>query len=237
MNCEVAQLEIRQLRWDQDPPATSSSLRDHLDHCATCQAEVAEWRTFDRQIVAELRRPVPGENQPLPQVASRNRRWSRTSLWFSAAGLGLVATLVLAVMIWQRHPLPELNLELAVQQVEQLESLSGMPQFHGPVVPGHSPVFENACDPKLSNPRGLDLDGRRGHDIALYNFSIPTRGKATTGFLLVLDGTRVTENLPTSPRSSYGTVLAWREGNSVFICVVHTGDPSEIRKLWRGTTA
>lgn len=223
----------------------------HVEHCPDCQSALSIRDRFDQDVACEMERiEIPdGLSDRLLAALSRDARTIAAELapvrrrgrwtvrwWAAAAALALLA----GGWWWQFPAEPTLTME-------QVSAAIGR-QFDQ-VLADAAPAFDGRFAPPLPDavwrevvgggtPIGIDLDGRTGHDGAVYRF---TSGRLA-GILVVLPRSRVgdapVESVPRRSNARYlpHPQVAWTVGDCVYICVLQRGNLDDLQRQFYGGT-
>ena len=241
MDCQTALENLDCVRPDSDDldlPEMADA-RAHLESCDACQETFAKNQSFDRavaNVVQDVNVP-DGLRSALP--GTRNSR-RRTVLRVVSAACVLM--LGAATWLWQSQPVQFTEADL----LRQLPiDLSATDQF--------DKGFEFALPaPWTGNPRlrvgrefrGIDLDGKAGHDAAVAIFSYsPSRNAPISGILAAIPASRVAP-LPESGTFAQAdaqyiqkdgrrpVVAVWRARDTVYVCLV-LGSAADLEQIQR----
>lgn len=218
----------------------------HLATCDRCQAVRRQQAESDRRIreaLIDIEVPdgleerilaaldseavaMTGAASSEPARSSRRSRWAARML----TGIAVCALFAAALVWWNPAPPSAINYVAAQQMLlEQFRSDASswetLPEFDDNFVPG---LDRELTKLRLSAPRGLDLNGDRSHDAAVYRFSLSPSGRHQwQGVLIILPAERF-EGEPESaaPRLLSGQrSLEWRsvDDSVTYLCFVHAG--------------
>jgi hypothetical protein len=261
MDCQTALEFLDCVRPDSDDldlPELADA-RAHLESCDACQETFAKNQSFDRAVMDVVQdvdvpdglrsslldqsaRDVSAESDSLTvddrRPGANNSRRRTVLRVVSAACLLMLGA---AAWLWQSQPFQFTQREL----LDQLPiDLSVTDQF--------DKGFELALPaPWTVNPRlrvgrefrGINLDGKAGHDAAVATFRYsPSRNAPINGILAAIPASRVNP-LPESISfaqadaqyiSKDGRLVAavWRERDTVYVCLV-LGSAADLERIQR----
>ncbi len=257
MNCHQAQQTLDASRFSQrdwDEP----ELRDAAQHasgCETCRQILEQREAWDRLIAQQMQSitiPEGLKERLLDELSSSalacNARpaaeVSRRRVWSLVSSSVL---LLLACFGWwiYSHRMESLTLDDVYSQLHQQLVLT-----ESPVTIERLPRFDQGFDGQVhdliwkealtSEARGLDLDGRTGHDAAVYRFALGRRG-SVAGWLIVVGKDKLASPPPSSVprrgsvRYNPRTHFAWTVGDQVYICILDHGGPDRVlREMFGG---
>ena len=237
MDCQTA-LQMIEMHPDEVSGGRSvdrDAVRDHLAECSLCQSAAAEIHEWDSRLQAVMTAvPVPeGVRERLlaqlsksaPVVAStvRTRTPTRRLLKWGVTGLSLSLALAAGMAFWWSAPSPMLTAEvgtlaagmLRTRPYQQQSAFDG--SFAVEIADDH---WRKVC---TSEPVGLDIDNRAGHDVAVYAVNIPKM--RFRGWLVMVPVSRISD-VPESPvpvSFDYFQTACWRDEKYVYICVAQEG--------------
>ncbi|MBX3442625.1 MAG: hypothetical protein KF774_09460 [Planctomyces sp.] len=239
MDCNSAQrildVTVQHLRRDRE---TQSALA-HMRQCADCRSVWQARQRFDDDLLVALddvEIPVglearllaavkavarPNAPQAVPPAPLATGR-PRVRGWMAAAATLFLAVAAWQAVAWQMRPrqvaLEDLRVRAAelLEQVSRGDDLSALPAFDGAFrVDGLSGWLQSV------DARGLDLDGRKGHDglAAMVQLSQSPGSKA---IVLIVPASRVAgaSRLAAGDAVRYAPAphVAVRSGDYVYIC-------------------
>lgn len=235
MDCHKAQAQLEFTTLGQDAvggPDLSAAQR-HLADCDACHQTFESQRRFDTKLaraMSDVALP-PGlnerlsaaigaaSNRPVPTVRPRGR----SIPWISGAVVSLVLALYFSGILGPR--IPRLN-QFSVHQLAELD-LNVLPADMRQ--DAFSPPDEWSALQGIQFGESLRLAKVGGAEVPVMPFQLPPNRRAphVTGFLIQLPLSRWHEtpeatsfSSATIQYASFGTWVVWREGDTVFICVV-----------------
>ena len=244
MDCQTA-LEfldcVRPNSDDLDLPEMADA-RAHLDMCDTCQEAFANNQSFDRAVIdvvqdvdvpEGLRLSLPGANK----TGANNSRRRTVLRAFSAA-----CVLMLGVTAWlyQSQPVQFTEDKLLQQLPIDLRATEHFDAGFELALPAPW-----AGNPRLSvgrEFRGIDLDGKAGHDaaVAIFRYT-PSRNAPINGILVAIPASRV-EPRPEALSFAQADVryipnrrpvaVVWKERDMVYVCLV-LGSAADLEQIQR----
>lgn len=226
----------------------------HATLCESCRGWLAERDRFDDAVAATVQRvmtPAGLQERLLAALAAdrslalpsppvpllRRRQWWR---WTAVCA----SLLLLAFVGWRLAATG--HKPLAMEDVfTTLSARAGEWQTENPVpalvefdggfdAPLPDAVWRDAVGTAIAG--GLDLDGRPGHDAAVYRFA----AARITGVLVILPRSRVldppSETVPRRNNSRYlpQPQVAWSVGECVYICVLERGSLEDLQRQFYG---
>lgn len=267
MNCHEALEQLDawppELAAEGDPSVLAA--RQHVESCADCRELLRARTAFDARVATAMQEiPVPiglkerlletlaeddakPDEMPKPVPATAGRVDRRTFvrrlvsgavlLLMGAVGLGwYVTTREIPVSLVEARD--RLNDLLA--DPDQPLSFESLEQFDGRF---DATLPEGAWnDLVVGGPRGIDINGRGGHDAAVYAIDKPGR-RGVRGWLFVFAPHRVIaapdDSVPVEANAQYLPYpnVAWKAGDRVVVCYLEQGDVSTLRASLLGTPA
>jgi len=257
MDCNnvLAKLELsRSGVCAQDDPEFAAASA-HLVNCARCRTIVANRDEMDRSIAAVCRDvPVPAglesrllesvqaelASNTVPLQDDKPRRPQRLFLRFTVIAASLLC-LMAGGWYWLDYSTVSLkNVTLAASQ--QLDT-----QVAGPLFAGAFKPQQSVPTASLDFPPSTRMDAfrelfpqRTGVDIAISEFEFRSKGGRTIQGALVIAPVGSIMGRPTATSmagampiyDSRFSAISWRDGNFVYVCLVHGGD-APLRELQR----
>ncbi len=251
MDCQTA-LQMIEMHPDEVSGWRSvdrDAVMDHLAECSLCQnaaAEIHEWDSRLQAVMTAVRVPEGVRERLLtqlsksaPVVAStvRTRTPMRRLLKWVVTGLSLSLVLAAGMAFWWSAPSPMLTAEFEDTTAGLLRSrpYNQQPAFDGSfaaeITDAH---WQRVC---ASEPVGLDIDNRAGHDAAVYAVNI--REMEFTGWLVLVPVSRISD-VPESPvpvSVAYSQMASWSDGTYVYVCVASQGSLDKLLKQFSGHAA
>ncbi len=194
---------------------------------------------------------IPAAAEPAataPAQALPQRQWRRRLVvWVAPVAACLM--LALGTMWWLGNPAAgEMSITEVYHVLEERYpagaaplSASDLPPFDGDFTPAvTSVVWQEVIDP-ATGPRGIDLDGKPGHEAAVYAFQAG-HGRIR-GLLLVLPRSSVREppesRVPDFANAGYlpRPHVVWSSDEHVFLCVLDQGSLDDLRATMYGGRA
>ena len=250
MDCQTA-LQMIEMHPHEVPGWRSidrDAVLEHLAECPLCQSAAAEIREWDSRLQAVMTAvPVPeGVRERLlsqlsksaPEVATglKARTASRRMLKWGVIGLSLSLALAVGMVFWWIAPSQMLTAEVetSAEKILRARPFDQQPAFDG----SFTAVITDSRWGKVcsAQPRGLDLDQRAGHDVAVYAVHIPLQ--QFSGWLVLVPVSRISD-VPESPvpvAANY-QFASWSDEKYVFVCVADRGSLEKLLKQFSGAAA
>ncbi|QDU40194.1 hypothetical protein Mal4_45490 [Maioricimonas rarisocia] len=267
MNCHKALEQLDacppELAETGDPAMQAAQL--HVESCADCRELLRARRAFDVRVATAMEDvPVPdglkdrllqslaedaggpdGQPKPVPAAAGRVDRRTFARRLIGGAVLLLMGALGLGWYVSTREvPLTladaRSRLNMLLTDAEQPLAFDALEAFDGRF---DAALPEGAWnDLVVGGPRGVNINGRGGHDAAVYAIDKPGR-RGVRGWLFVFAPRRIVDgpddSVPVEANAQYLPFpnVAWTEGNRVVVCYLEQGDVSTLRARMLGTPA
>jgi hypothetical protein len=223
-------------------------LRVHVRGCGLCRVAFDSRRCEDRQFEEALSAtPVPDGlearlHAALDQASrsSRRRSWIRGSWrrWSAVAACAVVAGA--GWFAWPRSALSLVQVREIVNQ-SVIAPADGLSRLEGWAVATNAPAAPRDWRRLIldATPKGLDVDGRTGLDVAIYRFA--DAASRVRGLIVAIPR----QLLSDPPKSSMPLDIqylplpssAWCEGDQVYVCVAQEGDLAILLRSLYGATA
>ncbi len=235
MDCHQAQAQLGLTTLGQDAVGGPESLaaQRHLTECDACHQAFESQRLFDRRVAQAMTDlPVPaglverlssaiGTTESVRPAPGLHRRA------MSRVGWGVAAVALLPFLIWMLTPrTPVLN-QASVQSLAELD-LNTLPvdsrqdAFVPPTGWGSLPSLQFGESPRLAPVDGANVCVRD------FRLQPDRRSPAVAGLLVRVPKSQWHTTLGATSFSSaaveyasFGTWVVWREGDAVFVCILH----------------
>lgn len=265
MDCQHVRQTLdasRSRRRDWSEPELRAAAA-HAAACERCREFLAERDRFDDAVAAAMQQVVvpsglqerllaalaADPSRPAPLASSppsRRRRWRRRAVLCASLLLLTFVGWRLAVTGHKPMAMEEVFTTLSARALEwhAVDATPGTTSTVLPVVfDGSFPVslpdavWRDAVGTAVAG--GLDLDGRPGHDAAVYRFA----AGRIAGLLAILPRSRVldppSETVPRRNNSRYlpQPQVAWSVGEYVYVCVLERGSLEDLQRQFYGGAA
>ena len=229
--------------------AEGAGVQEHLAACPHCQAvadDFGEWDSRLRSVMTAVSVPDGVRERLMAQLSKSapqsappretGRAAPRKTFRWVMSGLSLSLALLGGLGYWMNLPT---QLQLTQISGSSVEILRGRQGSMLPAFDGSFPIeiadakWRSVCD---SNPVGLDLDQRAGHDVAAYRVNIPSL--RFRGWLVMVPLARIA-NIPGSivPAATSYSQAAWHDEKYVYVCVAEQGSIETLVAEWNGAAA
>lgn len=235
MDCQKAQaqLELRTLGSDAASGADPSPAARHLADCDACHLAHETQRQFDRDVANAMTDvPIPagladrlmasvgGSASPAPVPSGTANGRLRSMRWLTISAV----VALLPVLMWSLSPRRPMLNEASVRDLTaQWSDATGdarVVDFRLPAGWGALRAVQFG-EPRFASVNGVEVPARS------FVMRMERRQSPITGFVVRLDHGEWFETLgPTSfsaatvQYAAFGTWVVWREGDTVFICVM-----------------
>lgn len=237
MDCRTAQAQLEFATRGQDATSTpdaQAALR-HAAECPTCHRLLESQQQFDRAIADSMTDvPLPqGLNErlmsavgttptpaPAPLAAPSTNRRSRR--WLAAGILATLLPLALLVFVPRSHILTNADIRELAANLSSLSVDSQQVAFPPPSGWRSQRSIQLVQPSRLANVNGATVP------VLGFELGTDRRAPKSTGFLIRLTPSQwhsaveaTSMASATVQYESFGTWVVWREGDTVFVCVLN----------------